>query len=69
MFYKTDKNGKIKGVAPNRIADVICSVQPAVVSVRTPSDDELTIADIAIDVRPNGVHILLDVPEACREED
>lgn len=64
MFFKTDKNGAIESVDPNRIASVIRSVQPAVVSVRTPSGDELTVADIAIDVRPNGVHILLDVPEA-----
>lgn len=64
MFYRTNKNGEIESVDPNRIANVIRSIQPAVVSVRTPSGDELTIADIAIDVRPNGVHILLDVPEA-----
>ena len=68
MFFKTEKNGEIQSVDPNRIASVIRSVQPAVVSVRTPSGDELTIADISVDVRPNGLHILLDVPEACRAD-
>lgn len=68
MFFKAEKNGEIQSVDPNRIASVIRSVQPAVVSVRTPSGDELTIADISVDVRPNGLHILLDVPEACRED-
>lgn len=70
MLFKTDKNGKIQSVDPFRIADVICNVQPDVVSVRTPSGDELTITNISVDVRPDdGVHILLDVSEACQKED
>ena len=59
------ENGEIKPVRPGRIAD---ATDAAVVSVRTSCGDEMTIADVAIDVRPNGVHILLDVPEAFMEE-
>lgn len=65
MFYRTNRDGEIQSVDPARIASVIESVKPAVVSVRTIDGDELTIGDIAIDLRPNGIHILLDVPEAC----
>lgn len=62
------ENGEIKPVRPGRIADAIRATDAAVVSVRTSCGDEMTIADVAIDVRPNGVHILLDVPEAFMEE-
>lgn len=64
-----DENGDLKSVTPKRIADVIQHAKPAVVSVRAANGDELTITDIAIDVRANGIHILLDVPEAYRQED
>jgi len=69
MYYETNKAGEIKDVSPQRIASVINSAKPAVVSVRTPCGDELTISDISIDVRMNGIHILLDCPEAERMED
>lgn len=63
------ENGEIKSVRPSRIADVINAANAVVVSVRTANGDELTITDVAIDVRPNGVHILLDAPEAVMNED
>ena len=69
MLYRTNSVGEIQDVDPKRIANVIESVKPAVVSVRTIGGDELTIGDIAIDVRPNGIHIPLDCPEACITED
>ena len=47
---------------------VIGAVKPAVVSVRCGDGSELTITDISIDVRPNGVHLFLDVPEAVEME-
>lgn len=69
MYYETNKAGEIKDVSPQRISSVIEYAKPAVVSVRTPCGDELTISDISIDVRANGIHILLDCPEAERMED
>ena len=69
MYYETNRAGEIESVNPQRIKSVIDSVKPAVVSVRTPCGDELTISDISIDVRANGIHILLDCPEAERMED
>ena len=69
MLYRTNTDGEIESIDPQRLAAVINSTKPAVVSVRTVQGDELTIGDIAIDVRPNGIHILLDVPEAYMQED
>jgi hypothetical protein len=69
MFYEINSAGEIQDVSPRRIARVIEQAKPAVVSVRTPCGDELTISDISIDVRMNGIHILLDCPEAERVED
>ena len=69
MLYRTNRDGEIESIDPQRLAAVINSTKPAVVSVRTAQGDELTIGDIAIDVRPNGIHILLDVPEAYMKED
>ena len=69
MLYRTNRDGEIASIDPQRLAAVINSTKPAVVSVRTVQGDELTIGDIAIDVRPNGIHILLDVPEAYMQED
>jgi hypothetical protein len=69
MYYETNSAGEIKDVSPKRIASVIEHANPAVVSVRTPCGDELTISDISIDVRLNGIHILLDCPEAERMEE
>ena len=69
MLYRTNRDGEIESIDPQRLSAVINSTKPAVVSVRTVQGDELTIADIAIDVRPNGIHILLDCPEACMAED
>lgn len=63
------ENGEYKSVNPKRISNAIALTNPTVVSVRTPCGDELTITDVAIDVRANGVHILLDVPEAYRVEE
>lgn len=69
MLYRTNRDGEIESIDPQRLSAVINSTKPAVVSVRTVQGDELTIGDIAIDVRPNGIHILLDCPEACMAED
>ena len=69
MLYRTNTDGEIQPVDPKRIAAVIDSAKPVVVSVRAIGGDELTIADVAIDVRLNGIHILLDCPEACMAED
>lgn len=69
MLYRANRDGEIESIDPQRLAAVINSTKPAVVSVRTAQGDELTIADVAIDVRPNGIHILLDVPDAYMQED
>lgn len=69
MYYETNRAGEMESVPPQRIASVIEYAKPAVVSVRTPCGDELTISDISIDVRANGIHILLDCPEAEKMED
>lgn len=69
MYYEINKSGEIESVNPQRISSVIEYAKPAVVSIRTPCGDELTISDISIDVRANGIHILLDCPEAERTED
>ena len=63
-----NENGEYVHIEPMRICRVIGAVKPAVVSVRCGDGSELTITDISIDVRPNGVHLLLDVPEAAQEE-
>lgn len=63
-----NENGECVDIEPMRICRVIGAVKPAVVSVRCGDGSELTITDISIDVRPNGVHLLLDVPEAAQEE-
>ena len=63
-MYKCEDNGDLAAVAPNRIENVLREVSPVVVSVVTPEGDEMTITDISIDVRPNGIHILLVCPEA-----
>lgn len=69
MLYKTNIDGEIQSISPKRLASVIDAINPVVVSVRTVQGDELVIGDIAVDVRPNGVHLLLDVPEACLWEE
>ncbi len=69
MLYRTNRDGEIQGIEPKRLAAVINSTNPVIVSVRTVTGDELTIGDIAIDVKPNGIHILLDVPEATMVEE
>lgn len=63
-----NENGEYVDIEPMRICRVIGAVKPSVVSVRCGDGSELTITDISIDVRPNGVHLLLDVPEAAQEE-
>lgn len=68
MFYKRNTDGEIQSVDPKQISAVIDAVNPAVVSIRTCDGDEITIGDIAIEIRPNGVHILLECPEACMTE-
>ena len=67
MNFK-NAGGEYIGIKPTRLACVIASTNPAAVSVRCADGSECTITDIAIDVRPNGVHILLDCPEACLAE-
>lgn len=61
-------NGEYVDIEPMRLCRVIGAVKPAVVSVRCGDGSELTITDISIDVRANGVHLLLDVPEAAQVE-
>lgn len=58
MLYRTNTDGEIQSVDPMRIASVIENTEPVVVSVRGVDGNELTIGDISIDVRPNGIHIL-----------
>jgi hypothetical protein len=69
MLYRTNTNGEIQPVSPARIARIIESVGPTLVSVRGMDGNEMTIGDVAIDVRPNGIHVLLDCPEACLADD
>lgn len=63
-----NENGEYVDIEPMRLCRVIGAVKPAVVSVRCGDGSELTITDISIDVRPNGVHLFLDVPEAVEME-
>ena len=53
-----------KLMPPTRMARYCCEV----LKEHGGDGSELTITDISIDVRPNGVHLLLDVPEAAQEE-
>lgn len=68
MSAVLNENGEYVDIEPMRLCRVIGAVKPAVVSVRCGDGSELAIIDISIDVRPNGVHLLLDVPEAAQEE-
>ncbi|GEM_PF-4925216 len=68
MSAVLNENGEYVDIEPMRLCRVIGAVKPAVVSVRCGDGSELTITDISIDVRPNGVHLLLDVPEAVEME-
>lgn len=68
MSAVLNENGEYVDIKPMRLCRVIGAVKPAVVSVRCGDGSELTITDISIDVRPNGVHLLLDVPEAVEME-
>ena len=68
MSAVLNENGEYVDIEPMRLSRVIDAVKPAVVTVRCGDGSELTITDISIDVRPNGVHLLLDVPEAAQEE-
>nr|DAW06569.1 MAG TPA: hypothetical protein [Bacteriophage sp.] len=68
MSAVLNENGEYVDIEPMRICRVIGAVKPAVVSVRCGDGSELTITDISIDVRPNGVHLFLDVPEAVEME-
>lgn len=68
MSAVLNENGEYVDIEPMRLCHVIGAVKPAVVSVRCGDGSELTITDISIDVRPNGVHLLLDVPEAVEME-
>lgn len=68
MSAVLNENGEYVDIEPMRLSRVIDAVKPAVVSVRSGDGSELAITDISIDVRPNGVHLLLDVPEAAQEE-
>nr|DAI63316.1 MAG TPA: hypothetical protein [Caudoviricetes sp.] len=68
MSIVLNENGEYADIEPMRLCRVIGAVKPAVVSVRCGDGSELTITDISIDVRPNGVHLLLDVPEAVERE-
>lgn len=68
MSAVLNENGEYVDIEPMRICRVIGAVKPAVVSVRCDDGSELTITDISIDVRPNGVHLFLDVPEAVEME-
>lgn len=68
MSAVLNENVEYVDIEPMRLCRVIGAVKPAVVSVRCGDGSELTITDISIDVRPNGVHLLLDVPEAVDME-
>lgn len=68
MSVVLNENGEYVDIEPMRLCRVIGAVKPAVVSVRSGDGSELAITDISIDVRPNGVHLLLDVPEAAQGE-
>lgn len=68
MSAVLNENGEYVDIEPMRLCRVIGAVKPAVVSVRCGDGSELTITDISIDVRPNGVHLLLDVPEDVEME-
>lgn len=68
MSAVLNENGEYVDIEPMRLCRVIGAVKPAVVSVRCGDGSELTITDISIDVRPNGAHLLLDVPEAVEME-
>ena len=68
MSAVLNENGEYVDIEPMRICRVIGAVKPAVVSVRCGDGSELTITDISIDVRQNGVHLFLDVPEAVEME-
>ena len=68
MSAVLNENGEYVDIEPMRICRVIGAVKPAVVSVRCGDGSELTITDISIDVRLNGVHLFLDVPEAVEME-
>lgn len=68
MSAVLNENGEYVDIEPMRICRVIGAVKPAVVSVRCGDGSELTITNISIDVRPNGVHLFLDVPEAVEME-
>ncbi|WP_425366504.1 hypothetical protein [Gemmiger formicilis] len=68
MSAVLNENVEYVDIEPMRLCRVIGAVKPAVVSVRCGDGSELTITDISIDVRPNGVHLLLDVPEAVEME-
>lgn len=68
MSAVLNENGEYVDIEPMRLCRVIGAVKPAVVSVRCGDGSELTITDISIDVRPNGVHLLLDVLEAVEME-
>lgn len=67
MYYELEK-GDLKSAEPQRIGRCITRTDPTVVSVRTQWGDELTITDVSIDVRADGIHIILDCPEAIRIE-
>lgn len=68
MSAVLNENGEYVDIESMRLCRVIGAVKPAVVSVRSGDGSELTITDISIDVRPNGVHLFLDVPEAVEME-
>lgn len=68
MSAVLNENGEYVDIEPMRLSRVIDAVKPAVVSVRCGDGSELTITDISIDVRINGVHLFLDVPEAVESE-
>lgn len=68
MSAVLNENGEYVDIEPMRLCRVIGAVKPAVVSVRCGDGSELTITDISIDVRLNGVHLFLDVPEPVERE-
>lgn len=68
MSAVLNENGEYVDIEPMRLCRVIGAVKPAVVSVRSGDGSELAITDISIDVRPNGVHLLLDVPDEAQVE-
>lgn len=68
MSAVLNESGEYVDIEPMRLCRVIDAVKPAVVAVRCGDGSELTITDISIDVRPNGVHLFLDVPEAVEME-